>query len=1243
MKPTPKIPEKIYSALFKSIVKIKSSRSSNKVIGTGFLAASSTEHGIIVTCYHVVRKHLENGLAVKVEFPFHNKEITTETLSSSVEHDICCLKASAGELPAEARPAFLCAGFSESLINQTGHTLGFPRGSTAPLDGCCTLRYYTNTAGVDIQRIDLAGDTIDVGSSGSPVILEDFPEFGVIGMVRYVSDLKKSAFLVPAPFIVAHCPEIESMPIIEQRLPGRSGSIFAYIPEDTPREEWGLALLKYCNGEALKLYRALALKTPGVTFNPHVWDEIFNEPEMDAQRGFVDIREKDTEEYVKQKFFRLLKDGAKKIWIIGNAGVGKTTILYNIFFAFLAQEQPLVPLLLQPQELNQNDLEELKSSVARPQKLFGAILKIWLKKRNIHLETSILEEVTEQLYSAIVIRDDVILLIDSYDELSRMKIQVEVFKDLFKISRQYVCATRPETYNSGIDAHYAMTIKSPWDVVTIEQYLDNRMPEHQFFTRGFVRYIRNNDKVAWLRNPRYINLIINTLNNNKQLLHSDYSKLISYIQTGEYFLFNSIFEFSLERLQRIVGKLEEAEKINVKSALVQVAKDQLNFGSFLLEDKDDAPAWQHIRKMSDLVDFPVRLSNGYQLRLLNQNIVDFLITESLVNQIYSSHSEIEFTHLWSSSLITYMSEYIHQSKRYNLGHLNREVSRKIDKCRFEKESPEGGFREFGMEETFPGFDKKYQAINLIQLIIYLEAVQLATAQKAELQEVRNQIVITPSQVSFHELYLFGLDLSELQARDCNFSGSLLEKANLERAQFKNCNFRNANMRQCSANWSKFEDCVFNFLETDQNNSAIKGMLIQGAEFLDCEHEAKDDLRAIGEKEFQNHGAIGKISRYSSPFGARFFENMKIMLGDGLEKAEKKYAAYIQDAIDTYANQGKQRILLIDLMAGGNNKRLNMLFKRNPMLSILAIDRDTRQFSHVVDKVGNRLSPVEIEIKGKVNLDYLAGQYLNAENGKVDLIIGKKALHEIPRDQQRELLADCYASLNDGGKIILFADAPICLSNEGFSKLEATRKTIRENPKDILRLRQLLFPDDSTSPMFTDSLEDCAIFSNLWILMKDHANNNIHEFENRYFSSLSELKHWAEELGLKICNDPGKDRFFYSLNSRLFNEVGINKAGIFLERNGYTINPKDTPLLRDYLTGSKRPEFQLFTNFAEHHLWGAKNSSNQPDTALGRKLDAQKEEINFGKIFEPLNAISLPFYTGISFKFSVHILVFEKAG
>lgn len=343
MNPAPKIPEKIYSELFKSIVKIKSSHSSDKVIGTGFLAGSSADYGIIVTCYHVVRKHLENGLAVKVEFPFSGKEITADAFSTSVEHDICCLKVTAEDLPTEARPRVLCSGFSERLINQVGHTLGFPRGSTAPLDGSCTLKYYTNTAGVDIQRIDLAGDTIDVGSSGSPVILESFPEFGVIGMVRYVSDLKKSAFLVPAPFILAHCPEIDSTPLIERRLSGNNGSIFQYIPKDTPRDGWGIALLKYCNGEALKLYHSLALKTPGVTFNPQVWDEIFNEPEMEAQRGFVDIRERDTEEYVKQKFFRLLKDGARKIWIIGNAGVGKTTILYNIFFAFLAQEQTPVP------------------------------------------------------------------------------------------------------------------------------------------------------------------------------------------------------------------------------------------------------------------------------------------------------------------------------------------------------------------------------------------------------------------------------------------------------------------------------------------------------------------------------------------------------------------------------------------------------------------------------------------------------------------------------------------------------------------------------------------------------------------------------------------------------------------------------------------------------------------------------------------------------------------------------------
>jgi hypothetical protein len=218
----------------------------------------------------------------------------------------------------------------------------------------------------------------------------------------------------------------------------------------------------------------------------------------------------------------------------------------------------------------------------------------------------------------------------------------------------------------------------------------------------------------------------------------------------------------------------------------------------------------------------------------------------------------------------------------------------------------------------------------------------------------------------------------------------------------------------------------------------------------------------------------------------------------------------------------------------------------------------------------------------------------------------------------------------GGQLILFTDSPVSMSRAGYERLQHYLEPLRSGNTDIASLDRLLIKNLN----FDDTHDDCAIFSNLWVMLKDWANHNEHELKNRYFSSIQEIREWGEEAGLRVIREPQQAK--YILVARVFNERGINEVGHYLDQNDNKIRKEDEQYLIDHLKGSD--EYQFFCEFAEAHLW---NSKTRQPTKLGKALGASHKHIEFGKMHQALDELPLLYSTGAAFEFSVHIIAFQK--
>ena len=282
-----------------------------------------------------------------------------------------------------------------------------------------------------------------------------------------------------------------------------------------------------------------------------------------------------------------------------------------------------------------------------------------------------------------------------------------------------------------------------------------------------------------------------------------------------------------------------------------------------------------------------------------------------------------------------------------------------------------------------------------------------------------------------------------------------------------------------------------------------------------------------------------------------------------------------------------------------------------------------------------------------------------------IIVAKKALHELKRSNdpkshlQSALISLCAGSLRPGGRLILFEDSPGPENERDLDRgrlatihaeLDSLRHALPSSVSDLTPLKRAL------DPLSYDGSETSQIgFVNSWIMLKDWANQNRHEVENRYFASVAEIRGWAS-VNLVDC---GAVFDAYRLNPLIFNELGIQQVLEHVEKavmredvrtkaSGNDGNldaladeqrlnaPKakvvkaDQKRLRGMITESER--LKVLIDFSRTHL-----ADGSP---LGIALGAAEEPIVLANIDPALAAID----TGErawSFNLRCAVLVFEK--
>lgn len=1060
------------------------------------------------------------------------------------------------------------------------------------------------------------------------------------------------------------------------------------------RDPWS-KLLSAVNGRVLKLYReATGMQGPAETQELDAEQEMWArrvatrrawDPYLEDLKHWVEVRDEVSSDPAHARATTLLLDAASspsqplRLWIVAEPGTGKTVLLYRTFFQVIemrarGEDRLPQPLLIQPQLLRSDLIQRLNET---PQSdLLGVLVQIWLENRSIEATEDQLAVLTRGLERHL---DDgtVALFVDSFDELNRMQVQRHLVQGLFCHARRFVCASRMEAYRSvqgewTLRSSQEIRLAPFWSLETIRNYLSKRFHSYETEIESFIKTVRSHEKAEHLRNARYLSLLVDLFQRGYGLssrastdsrVRPDRSELgdfLSAVQYGEYELLTTLYDLVAESALRIAegrGIRDDQMKARLRRAFEDIAKGQLLNGSYAIPiemvEGSEVGIWTVVAGCKDFLRPLARKGGDYQLRLKNFTLIDFFLARPIADELCERDSgePLSFRHLWSSDLLLFLSSELRGRRPERSASLQcDQLWQRLHVLRMNPDAvgPGSPCREAEVDE-----DRRFQAINLLHLGLRLTQDAIDPRGEQSPANVRASITLS-GRPDFSDLYLEEADLSRLSFEGCCFDRSVLRNANLEDARFFGCSFRQSNLRQARAAFATFADCTFDFHEQagarKRDNAANPGEHAVPKDGLSADspspvdgmlmhHARVDDLfsdeSGFGLKTFRDHGAQMYGSRYTGPFGRKFMQKQSAFLGSGVQKALRGYIQTAKDAVSP-----SDPVYLVDLMAGGVSGLKEKLFKGADNLQILAIDRDTHQLRDLSDEIGSRYKVRQEEIAGRLGLSDLLSTYL--EVSRADIIIGKKALHELPREQQRALIQECAEVLRPDGSLIILADAPRTISEEAYDRLQRLAAPLRESIHGgsvDWKTFQTRYVDRLS---FTATEDAAAVFSNLWVHLKDWANGNEHEVKHRYFSSAEEIRGWATAVA-GLTEPTQHAPFHYTLASRRFNEKGFNWVGRYLDRTGGVIRRGDQASIRNHLLGGRRHE--LFYRFSDCHLWDEEQGA---PTELGAFLKASTVPVSFSDFVEDgvakeMAQIELPSaYDRVpAFQFSVHLLHFTK--
>lgn len=250
-----------------------------------------------------------------------------------------------------------------------------------------------------------------------------------------------------------------------------------------------------------------------------------------------------------------------------------------------------------------------------------------------------------------------------------------------------------------------------------------------------------------------------------------------------------------------------------------------------------------------------------------------------------------------------------------------------------------------------------------------------------------------------------------------------------------------------------------------------------------------------------------------------------------------------------------------------------------------------------------------------------------------------------RLSQPNLIRECAEVLKVGGDFIIYADAPPAMRARNVLRLDQAREALlkahaaisaagssQADLPEMTALRRLLLKGVT----FSANDEDYGLFANLWVMVKDWANENIHEVKNRFFSSEEELTEWiaaASKSAPFVLQATRTERFSYMLFPLKFNETGTKRVLDYLD----SMRAQSRAYAPETVAQLWAPDarFELFQAFSERHLWDGRAPS-----AFGTYVGARVEQVNLSEFDPALAGFSS---RGVGFRFPVSVIAFQKQG
>ena len=916
-------------------------------------------------------------------------------------------------------------------------------------------------------------------------------------------------------------------------------------------------------------------------------------------------------------------ESAGKVWVFSDGTAGKSIFMNRLFLDLIGvtdgSATTLVPMFASAENLRGHS--DRIDRLNRDKDVVSAFATVWLENRNIEFPKDVSrEDVVDSLVGSLkaaLLKGDVVLLMDGVDELGHQGLE-RFARDLLGEVRFWVASSQPG--DEPVPTNHAVTLDDVWSYGQIAQRLDLRFPDpppgakaspmvaSREILKSVIReLIEDHEKTVnegitdqehhWLCHPGNLGQLIDAL--EREMLTDEHE--IRRLAANQSHLFRMIFKNAMHGVGRHADKREIEKRLFDLAAgdPTNPRRKKEKGGTHRAHDPIDKEILhlkQIVRGMREGPVFRHAAFRDYFIAgRIASEIVDRTVEEEAVDELARAD-------IWDSARFESVLSWLREESPA------KAAQRVKSRLRRRGESDSSAIN--------PTMRR-----NLLDLLLRLDrGTALDHLDLSAIPGTR-------------------IDLQGVVINSCRFDEAVLIDAELAQAVISASDFRRADFTGADAFSATFTDC--NFGATDQEKATVNGMAIAAAKFPTSDGRDQRDL-------LLDRGARDERSRYRGPFGKIFSESQSALLGPGLARLEKgAYLEEIRKAVRYWNGaQPDEPIYLVDLMAGGSYRRVTALLEEFDNLYILGIDRDPStqppldRFSWTQVEIGSNGESSDLGLDISTALSNAFG--ISASMAHV--IIAKKALHELmcsddaSRHLQPLLIRRCAESLLAGGRLILFEDAPgpedekdlnRGMLKEIHARLESLRRDHLSgsfsNPAKVAdTLKSLAFDGSPTSQIG---------FVNTWIMLKDWANQNRHEVQNRYFASVAEIRGWANVIFTEC--EPAFDN--YRLNPLIFNELGLQTVLYHVARemvardvDKATVIREDRSHLHGLISDSAR--LKILIDFSRAHLSGG--------SALGRALNAVEEPISLAAIDPDLAPLDTS-ERAWAFDLRCAVLVFEK--